>query len=66
MPDKTISLTLYRELMEDREWLKHLKEDAYKVDESHYDECEKLKTEIAYLKQDVKRLEKKLLMRGVN
>ncbi len=52
--------------MEDREWLKHLKKEAYDTEERHYDECEKLKTEIAYLKQDVERLKQKLLMRGVN
>ena len=56
---RTISNTLYKELMEDREWLKHLKKEAYDTEERHYDECELLNIEIAVLKQ-------KLLMRGVN
>ena len=61
MLDKTIeiSLTHYQELIEDRAKASHLQKEIDDVDELHYDECEKLNTEIAHLKQ-------KLLVRGVN
>jgi len=59
MADKTIKISLmhYQELMEDREWLKHLKKVAHDVDESHFDECEKLNIEIAHLKQYIRNKE---------
>jgi len=55
----TISLTHYQELVEGIARAEHLQKEIYQVDELHYDECEKLNTEIAILKQ-------RLLIRGVN
>ena len=47
----SITLDLYNHLIEDQKRAHHLQNEVDKIDELHFDECEKLHTEIAVLKR---------------